>query len=158
MRFTLDGPIQQTIFIPTTQRPGGAITLFVHSGQNPLALASGVTSVVHALEPEATVAIRTLDEVVGRTIARPRAISVLVGVFALVALILAAVGVYGVMAYLVKKRTQEIRVRMALGASSASVFRMILWSGVAVGPDWHRHRTPRLSSAHAPARRTALQR
>jgi putative ABC transport system permease protein len=126
MRSTLDGPIQQTIFIPTTQRPGGAITLFVHAGQNPLALASGVTSVVHALEPEAPVAIRTLDEVVARTIARPRAISVLVGVFALVALILAAVGVYGVMAYSVKERTQEIGVRMALGASSASVFRMIL--------------------------------
>ena len=55
-------------------------------------------------------AIRTLDEVVGRTIARPRAISVLVGVFALVALILAAVAVYGGMAYSVKERTQEIGV------------------------------------------------
>jgi putative ABC transport system permease protein len=81
---------------------------------------------VHAMEPEAPVNIRTLDEVVGRTIARPRAISVLVSVFALVALVLAAVGVYGVMAYSVKERTQEIGVRIALGASSASVFRMVL--------------------------------
>jgi putative ABC transport system permease protein len=126
MRSTLDGPIQQTIFIPKTQRPGGAITLFVHTRQDPLALASNVASVVHAREPEAPVNIRTLEEVVGRTIARPRAISVLVSVFALVALILAAVGVYGVMAYSVKERTQEIGVRMALGASSASVFRMVL--------------------------------
>src|SRR6185295_2235919 len=97
MRSTLDGPIQQTIFIPKTQRPGGAITFFVRTGRDPLALASSVNSVVHAMEPEAPISIRTLDEVVGRTIARPRAISVLVGVFALVALILAAVGVYGVM-------------------------------------------------------------
>jgi putative ABC transport system permease protein len=126
MRSNLDGPIQQTIFIPKTQRPGGAITFFVRTRQDPLALASGVTRVVHAMEPEAPVNIRTLDDVVGRTIARPRAISVLVSVFALVALVLAAVGVYGVMAYSVKERTQEIGVRMALGASSASVFRMVL--------------------------------
>jgi putative ABC transport system permease protein len=126
VRSNLDGPIQQTIFIPKTQRPGGAINFFVHTRQDPLALASSVTSVVHAMEPEAPVSIRTLDEVVGRTIARPRAVSVLVSVFALVALILAAVGVYGVMAYSVKERTQEIGVRMALGASSASVFRMVL--------------------------------
>src|SRR5206468_11895561 len=109
-----------------TQRPGGNITYFVRARRDPLTLASTVTSVVHTMEPEAPVDIRTLNDVVGRTIARPRAISVLSSVFALVALVLAAVGVYGVMAYSVKERTQEIGIRMALGASSASVFRMVL--------------------------------
>lgn len=125
-RSTVDGPVRQTIFIPRSQRPSAAMTMFVHTSQDPQTLASSITRVIHTIEPEAPVNIRTLDDVVGATIARPRAVTWLIGVFAIIALLLAAVGVYGVMAYSVKERTQEIGIRMALGASASSVLLMIL--------------------------------
>jgi ABC-type antimicrobial peptide transport system permease subunit len=78
------------------------------------------------MEPEAPIDVRSLDELVAGTIARPQAITVLVGVFALLTLTLASIGVYGVIAYSVRERTKEIGVRLALGATAIEVCRMVM--------------------------------
>ncbi|CAN5855186.1 ABC transporter permease [soil metagenome] len=128
---SLEGDLRPTIYLPSAQLPTRSMTFVLRTEGEPLGLGTSVTKLVHSMEPEAPVDVRTMEDVVGSTIARPRVVSVLVGAFALVALALSAIGVYGVMAYSVRERTQEIALRIALGATALSVCRLVV--GQAVG-------------------------
>jgi putative ABC transport system permease protein len=123
----LDVDVFPIVYIPHTQLSPGLLTFVVRTNGNPMSLATGVVAAVHELDPELPVAdVRPLDEVVAFTIARPRVIMTLLAAFAVMAMLLAGVGVYGVMAYSVGQRTHEIGVRLAMGATNGMVFRMII--------------------------------
>ncbi len=106
------------------------VSLAVRSDGDPLSVVSGVRAALREIDPDQPlVKVRTMEQAIGDSVAQPRLRTVLLTIFAGVAVVLAVFGVYGVMAYTVLQRTQEIGVRMALGASQRDVVGMMLRQG-----------------------------
>jgi putative ABC transport system permease protein len=130
-QYRADQPPVPMTYVVHTNNPQRAYGLIVRTDGDALALASSVRAAVQSVDPSLPVArARTLDEVIGASLTQRKFNMTLLIVFASIALILAIAGIYGTVAYAVAQRTQEIGIRVALGATSGEVLRLVLWDAL----------------------------
>ena len=140
VRSFLNQPAPPTVFIPNTQADIGGTkgflgwfpaSVLVRTGQNPLSVSKDVVNAIQAADSAVPIGrVQSMDEVLSTALAFQEFLMTLMSVFAGLALVLAAVGIYGVMAFLVAQRTHEIGIRVALGARPSDVWRLLVSRGM----------------------------
>jgi putative ABC transport system permease protein len=121
-------------YIPASQDPSRRMDVVIRTTAiEPSGLQASMRSIVHQFDKDLYVpTLEPLEKRIGTTLAQPRFDMFLLGTFATVAMVLAAIGIYGVIAYTVAQRTKEIGIRMALGAQKIDMLKMILWQSFSV--------------------------
>ncbi len=128
---TLQGAAQPEFYFAQAQMPLSTMTVVARTSSDPRALVNAARDAVQSLDPKAPLyGVSTVEELLGRSVASPRFNTLLLGLFAAVALILTAVGLYGVISCSVSQNTHEIGIRVALGAQPGDVFKLIVGQGM----------------------------
>jgi predicted permease len=127
----LDVPVTPRVYFPLFQRSANALTLYYRASVNPASLNTAVERTIHAVDPTLPVyGQSTMDDLLASSMVRRKVVLSLMGAFAGVALLLAALGTYGVMSVAVNQRVREIGIRVALGAQRRDIERLILRPGL----------------------------
>jgi predicted permease len=129
----LGEPPTEYFFMPFAQHYRGTATMIARTSGSPAALAAAVQREIAALDPGVPIyGVKTMPAFLNRLLSLPMSVAVIVAIFALIALVMASVGLYGVVSYSIARRTKEFGVRMAVGAGRGDVMRMVLKSGLAL--------------------------
>jgi putative ABC transport system permease protein len=130
---TVEGDVRATAYLSSRQYAFGLMNFVVRTSGDPARLGPSAVQVIRKIDPLLPVsAVRPLDEVFAESIARPRLTAMAMSVFAGAALLLAALGVYGIVAYSVSQRSREFGIRVALGAKPAQIIRMVVGQNLRV--------------------------
>jgi predicted permease len=131
---TVEGAMGLATYEPHAQRPWNGMFVMVRTAGDPMAMMSTIRRTVREVEPEVIISqVATMEERIGKVVAARRFYTMLVGAFAVSTLLLAAIAVYGVLAYAVRSSAREIGIRAAMGATPATLGRAVLADGLRAG-------------------------